>query len=416
MQNTKRSPAIALRDAYPGNLEGPPTADLSHLRPSARRREALFCAATIAVIAIAGIGAAVSLHPLAALCAVVPIPPLWRRRQRLIEEAGGEERTFGVPLPSPGCLAELGSGYSLFNRLRVPCRGVERKLDGVVVGPNGIFVIKIKHCQGKITGSETDPCWRQHKSVNGRELSTADEFPSPIIEVKYGVLALRKYLASRGIRIWVQGIVVMADPRGAFSVHAVATPVLKIGELAGYIRSYPPRWPVRWPAVAVRAIEELGAGAHDDSMSDPVKQAQSGVRPDGARHGIGLEHIGCFMRDFATGRVEDFMKQDVDTLQPDPAAGAAGHPVGIETVSAYSDRGSARSGNPIPRVSSAAPGPACDDRLHPAGRPGGSPRPDPRRVRRNRRPGNSGPWPGARRCRNRGCACRARTGLCGRRP
>ena len=69
--------------------------------------------------------------------------------------AEGEERTLRQ-------LKTLPSAYTLFNQLDIPSapsRTGAMEADLVVVGPNGVFVIEVKHNNGTIFGDNASPQW-----------------------------------------------------------------------------------------------------------------------------------------------------------------------------------------------------------------------------------------------------------------
>ena len=82
----------------------------------------------------------------------------------------------------------------------VPYGKRHRELDLVVVGPNGIFVIEVKHYHGEITGAEMDRTWHQRPRTDGTVNIDVRKLRNPVIQVQHAVRALRRYLAKRNIK------------------------------------------------------------------------------------------------------------------------------------------------------------------------------------------------------------------------
>ncbi len=58
-----------------------------------------------------------------------------------------------------------------------------REFDFIVVGPNGIFCIEVKHHRGRIRGSEADKDWRQKKRSRTGRIHEND-MRNPVAQVK----------------------------------------------------------------------------------------------------------------------------------------------------------------------------------------------------------------------------------------
>ncbi len=216
---------------------------------------------------------------------------LWNAKQQRLCGAEGEDRALGVPQALPGSLATLPDDYTIFNQVEVPNGASCRELDFVVVGPNGIFVIEVKHCRGKISGQETDGAWHQRK--RSRAGNTYErELRNPVKQIKGAIHALKQHLLSQALNEWIQGIVVFTHPDCTLSVDPTSVPVLALERLTPYIRGYRPRRaPVRIGTI-VRALKCL----------------REGYRPSGQ-----LQHISYFMKDFVTPtvRVQGTMDYDL---------------------------------------------------------------------------------------------------------
>jgi hypothetical protein len=232
-------------------------ADLRYIRPNRLRQEAKRRRAFLLVIGLPLTIVGAWIHFLVIGIGAVALAVLWDRQYRRLSGAEGEDRALGLPHALPGSLAYLPDTYIAFNQVLVPYGKRHRELDLVVVGPNGIFIIEVKHYRGEITGAETDLTWRQRQRTHDRANIDVRELRNPVIQVKHGARALRRYLAAHDIKTWVQGAVVMTHPDCRLEVSATGTPVLTLPQLAGYILTYRPRWAPRQLDFAVRAIEHL---------------------------------------------------------------------------------------------------------------------------------------------------------------
>jgi hypothetical protein len=236
--------------------------DLTHIRPNRLRDEATRRRVLLLVIGLPITVAGAWIHFLVLGIGAVALAVLWDRQNRRLSGAEGEERALGLPHALPGSLAYLPITYTAFNQVLVPYGKRYRELDLVVVGPNGIFVIEVKHYRGEITGTETDRTWRQCPCTYDSTNIDARELRNPVIQVMHGVRALRRYLAAHDIKTWVQGAVVMTHPNCRLDVGTTGTPVLTLPQLAGYILTYRPRWAPRKLNHSIRQIEQLLKAEH----------------------------------------------------------------------------------------------------------------------------------------------------------
>lgn len=232
-------------------------ADLRYIRPNRLRQEAKRRRALLLVIGLPLAIAGAWIHLLILSIGAVTLAVLWDRQNRRLRGADGEEWALGLPHALPGSLTYLPDPYIAFNQVVVPYGKRHREIDLIVVGPNGIFVIEVKHYRGEISGAETDRTWRQYQRTYGRANIDVRELRNPVIQVQHGVRALRRYLAARDVKTWIQGTVVMTHPDCRLEVSATGTPVLTLPQLAGYILTYRPRWAPRKLDLAIREIVQL---------------------------------------------------------------------------------------------------------------------------------------------------------------
>lgn len=205
----------------------------NHLRQSATsHRRILFSGLLTAALAIL-------IHPFLAFLVAVAILVFHQANTSSAETqrhgATGEDRALGIPVVTPGALITLPDSYTVFNQLIVPLDRGSCEIDFLVVGPNGVFVIEVKHHRGIITGKEHDDAWIQIKpSRMGRVY--ASPMRNPASQVKRAIRGLKRYLALHGITIWIEGVVVLSHPDCVPDLGPLSVPVLKLPALADHLR------------------------------------------------------------------------------------------------------------------------------------------------------------------------------------
>ncbi|MCF0116008.1 MAG: NERD domain-containing protein [Erysipelotrichaceae bacterium] len=84
----------------------------------------------------------------------------------------------------------------------------EAECDIVVLTTHGVFVFEIKNYSGYLAGQEEDYYWEQYK--DGRYRKNYDkQLMNPIKQVRRQVYFLSDYLKKCGIKVWVDGFVVL---------------------------------------------------------------------------------------------------------------------------------------------------------------------------------------------------------------
>jgi hypothetical protein len=286
--------------------------NLEHLRPNRLRQEAEQRDVMLTALGLIAVASGLLIHPAAALAIILPIPFLWAKRQRLLAGAVGEDRALGFSHDPPGSLLSLPDDYVIFTQLRIRHGERERELDQVVIGPDAIFVIEVKNLGGEIAGSETDARWIQRRRDSSGNVILEREFRSPVLQVGYQVQALRRVLASKGIHAWVQGIVVMVNPRCRLAVRSLRTPVLTLESLAPYIEHFrAPRRPAGLH-LAEAEIERLRSLCDTTHPFNWMMRSLRLLRHSLRRSIGGPRHISYFMTDFVDNRIGSFMKEDAE--------------------------------------------------------------------------------------------------------
>lgn len=99
-------------------------------------------------------------------------------------------------------LKELPETFQLFTNVNI---GVRTTLDAVIVGANGVFIVDVKTRSGKIeTMAGSD--WIRHK-VGSKGTPYRVPMKNPLQQMKRDIRELQSYLASFGIRPWIDGSV-----------------------------------------------------------------------------------------------------------------------------------------------------------------------------------------------------------------
>lgn len=132
-----------------------------------------------------------------------------RERRLASYQAGmsGEERLVGQLRNT------LQNASTLF--VNVPMGG--RDIDCLAVGPDGIRVMEAKHYSGAIICN--GDAWSRLKTLRGETHAYA--LPSFSRQVKENIRHLKAYLASRGIKAWIDGIVVITHDRATLEVEGL---------------------------------------------------------------------------------------------------------------------------------------------------------------------------------------------------
>jgi len=208
-----------------------------HIRPNRLRQDAVsrrrilfagFIAAALTIL----------IHPVSALLGFAVVIVFSRTRTPAEEAkrhgAEGEDLVLGIPEVAPGSLVTLPGSFTVFNQLIVPFDRGSCEIDFLVLGPNGIFVIEVKHHHGVITGEEHDGSWIQFKQSRMGHVY-ANPMRNPVAQVKRAIFGLKRYLVLHGVSTWIQGVVVLSHPDCVPDLGPMSVPVLRLPELSGYL-------------------------------------------------------------------------------------------------------------------------------------------------------------------------------------
>jgi hypothetical protein len=242
---------------------------------------------------------------------LIVLAVFWRRNDQRLHGALGEDMALGQPQAYPGSLVGLPDTYTIYSQVRVPWKDSYREFDFIVVGPNGIFCIEIKHHRGHIRGSEADKNWRQKKRSRTGRLYEND-MRNPVAQVKSAIYPLKQYLASHGANNWIQGVVVFTHPECELEIGETSIPVLTLKELAPYITRHRPLWPMQHRNIVVRALKVLRDWSEDMTRDRTMWQILTMAKNEVRLKPLVPQPIKNFMRDFVTAeeRIQGTMNHD----------------------------------------------------------------------------------------------------------
>ena len=103
-------------------------------------------------------------------------------------------------------LSGLPEYYTVYNNV---CIG-EAKMDHVVVGNNGVFIVLDRTVKGVVNCDEYEKRWTIDKTGrNGGSYTSS--MGNPLKQLKWQIHTLAKYLKDNGINIWIDGCVFFSN-------------------------------------------------------------------------------------------------------------------------------------------------------------------------------------------------------------
>ena len=110
----------------------------------------------------------------------------------------------------------LRGGDRLFTHFSIETNGKRAEMDNIVVNNYGVFIIEVKNWNGMIAGSADDTEWIQYKTTYESQ-TYANSRKNPIKQVNGQVYALKQYLKSNGVNVWIDGYVWMLQKNSPIS-------------------------------------------------------------------------------------------------------------------------------------------------------------------------------------------------------
>ncbi len=172
---------------------------------------------TLLLLSIGGLGGLL-LNALIDHLILRPIKVAIKRHRRGKE---GEERVVEL------LRQVLDDRWTLFRNLKVPGMG-RGDVDGVLVGPTGLWSLEVKNFSGRYRNRGEQ--WFYWKHNDWRRMKH-----SPSRQARRNAGRLAAFLKERGVHLWVQPIIVWANPEKPPVLELPAVPVWTIDRLAGEV-------------------------------------------------------------------------------------------------------------------------------------------------------------------------------------
>lgn len=110
----------------------------------------------------------------------------------------------------------------LFVNLDITHNGQKTELDNIIVNRYGVFIIEVKSYKGRLHGEEDDYEWKNYKD-DGYGNTFFKEVKNPIKQVKRQIHILAKHLEYYGIRVWVDGYVLLLHDNSPIDSEMILT-------------------------------------------------------------------------------------------------------------------------------------------------------------------------------------------------
>ena len=179
----------------------------------------------------------------------------WSQKSNPVLLAGAAGEDLVIKL-----LKQLPDTFTVYNQVDIPnaqSRTGFNEADVIVVGPNAVFIIEVKHNSGRIKGSDSDAEWRVEKLSRGGNLY-AKTMRNPISQVKRLVWLLSKDLKAKHSRAWIQGVVLFSHQDVAAHIENDSNvPVMGSQDLVNYIASYQAKFDIANSRKVVNDIAAL---------------------------------------------------------------------------------------------------------------------------------------------------------------
>lgn len=160
----------------------------------------------------------------------------WSQKSHPVLLAGAEGEDLVIEL-----LGELPDTFTVYNQVDIPnskSRTGFNEADIIVVGPNAVFVIEVKHNSGSIRGTDTDQQWKIKKISRGGSVY-GKTMRNPIFQVKRLVWLLSQDLKAKRSRAWIQGVVLFSHQNVDAKIENNSNvPVMGRADIVNYIATY----------------------------------------------------------------------------------------------------------------------------------------------------------------------------------
>ncbi|ART79772.1 nuclease-related domain-containing protein [Oceanisphaera avium] len=171
----------------------------------------------------------------------------------LLAGAAGEDKVMER-------LRQLPDTFTVYNQVDIPnarSRTGFNEADIIVVGPNAVFIIEVKHNSGRISGSDSDAQWRV-KKVSRRGGIYGKTMRNPIAQVKRLIWLLSGELKAKHSRAWIQGVVLFSHHNVSANIaNDSNVPIMGNEQLIDYLLSYSAKFDIENPPKLVKHIAAL---------------------------------------------------------------------------------------------------------------------------------------------------------------
>lgn len=166
-------------------------------------------------------------------------------------------------------LERLPDEYVVLNQILLPDSRSSvgyREIDYVVVGPNGVFVLEAKSYNGYLTGTEGDQEWTMLK-IGAGGMPYTSSCRNPAKQVRVYIRLLGEALKARGVRVWLNGVVVFSQDNDLSGISVQSVGVVPISAMVEYLVGFRGQR-VKDPMAVVMAIREVSEVVKVDIAQD----------------------------------------------------------------------------------------------------------------------------------------------------
>lgn len=146
--------------------------------------------------------------------------------------AEGEDKAIRI-------LSQLPDEFTLLNQVNIPNAGSKfgfNEADIVILGPNAVFIIEVKHNNGHIYANVNDAEWNVEK-IGRRGSMYTKKMRNPIAQVKKLVWLLSEEMKRTKSSGWIQGVVLFTHEDAIITIDQDSkVPVLNVDNIVEYIQ------------------------------------------------------------------------------------------------------------------------------------------------------------------------------------
>lgn len=118
----------------------------------------------------------------------------------------------------------LREGDYMLNNVRIEFDGQRAECDIVIVNTRGIFIFEAKNYSGNLYGNAEDYEWVKEKTTDAGN-TYSKVVRNPIKQVKRQVYIMAKFVEYYGVKVWVDGFVVLLQNNSPIDNEIILTSV-----------------------------------------------------------------------------------------------------------------------------------------------------------------------------------------------